>query len=81
MHSWIFGNSLNRQDFGHAIMNMHDSNQSALHHPAAEPLEQLTVFLPRSVLRDLHEQVPAGQRRAFIARALQAALQHQTEKV
>ena len=79
MRSRIYADSLNRQDFGHAIMNMHDSNQPALHRPAAEPLEQLTVFLPRSVLQHLREQVPAGQRRAFITRALRAALQREPQ--
>ncbi|GEM_PF-6397431 len=61
-------------------MHHHNNNQPALHRPAAEPLEQLTVFLPRSVVQALQEQVPAGQRRAFIARALQAALQRETEE-
>ncbi len=60
-------------------MNMHNSTQPSPHRSAAEPLEQLTVFLPRSVLRDLREQVPAGQRRAFIARALRAALQREPQ--
>jgi len=41
---------------------------------SGEVLEQLTVFLPRSVVRALREQVPPGQRRAFIARALETAL-------
>ena len=41
----------------------------------AEALERLSVFLPASVVRELRNRVPAGQRSRFIARALQQALQ------
>jgi len=54
-------------------MNFQDNNFRH-DHDNAEMLERLAVFLPRSVVRALHEQVPAGQRRAFITRALAAAL-------
>ena len=40
----------------------------------AEALERLSVFLPASVVRQLKNHVPAGQRGSFIARALQEAL-------
>ena len=39
-----------------------------------EALERLSVFLPTSLVRALKEQVPAGARGRFIARALREAL-------
>ncbi len=61
-------------------MNMHDTRHHPSEDQAAEMLEQLRVFLPRSVMNALREQVPPGQRRAFIARALRAALGETVQK-
>ncbi len=45
----------------------------------AEALERLSVFLPASVVRELKDRVPAGQRGSFIARALREALARESE--
>ena len=52
-----------------------DSRNSLQEH--AEALERLSVFLPASVVRELKNSVPAGQRGSFIARALREALSRQ----
>ncbi len=53
-------------------MNQHQTIHTGT--ARGEPYEQLSVFLPASILRALRRQVPAGQRRAFIAHALRMAL-------